>query len=302
VLHGKPIYVGDRLHRDTYGPLDYLAYVPFVKLSPSSLWSQNPAAAHMASIFFDLLVLVGLFSVGRRLRAGPEGTKLGVALVFAWAAFPYSMYALALNTNDALVAALLLLAFLAFSSPTRGVWLGAAIAAKFAPLALVPLFARGRTRAYVAALVATLAVLFLPFMPSPQRLWDLTLGFQLHRQTPFSLWILYPSLAWLKAMLAIGALLLAAAVAFVPRERGPAQLAALAAAVLIAVQLTSSYWFYFYVVWFAPFVLIALFSLDIPRSTQIPSGIRAWSTHSSSPISSGSRRSRRQRVTTALPR
>src|SRR5262249_12584806 len=81
--------------------------------------------------------------------------------------------------------------------------------------------------------------------------------------------------------------------------RGPAQLAALVAAVLIAVQLTSSYWFYFYVVWFAPFVLIALFSLDIPRSTQIPSGIRVWSTHSSSRISSASRRSRRRRATIA---
>jgi hypothetical protein len=300
VLHGHPIYVGDRLHRDTYGPLNYLAYVPFVKLSPSSLWSQNPAAAHMASIFFDLLVLLGLFSVGRRLRAGAEGTKLGVALAFAWAAFPYSMYALALNTNDSLVAALLLLAFLAFSSPKRGIWLGAAIAAKFAPLALVPLFARGRTRAYGAALLATLAVLFLPFMPSPHRLWELTIGFQLHRQTPFSLWILYPSLAWLKALIAVGAVALAVAVAFVRPK--PAPLAALAAAVLIAVQLTSAYWFYFYVVWFAPFVLIALFSLDIPRSTQIPSGMRVWSTRSSSPISSGSRRSRRQRVTTALPR
>jgi len=302
VLHGHPIYVGDRLHRDTYGPLNYLAYVPFVKLSPSSLWSQNPAAAHMASIFFDLLVLAGLFSAGRRLRAGPEGTRLGVALAFAWAAFPYSMYALVLNTNDALVAALLLLAFLAFSSPTRGVWLGAAIAAKFAPLALVPLFARGRTRAYAAALAATLAVLFLPFMPSPHRLWDLTVGFQLNRLTPFSLWILYPSLGWLKVLVTAGAVALAAAVALVPRDRGPAQLTALAAAVLIAVQLTSSYWFYFYVVWFAPFVLIALFALDIPRSTQIPSSIRVWSTHSSSPISSGSRRSRRRRATIALPR
>ena len=302
VLHGYPIYVGDRLHRDTYGPLNYLTYVPFVKLSPSSLWSHNPAAAHMASIFCDLLVLLGLFSVGRRLRAGPEGTRLGVALAFAWAAFPYSMYALALNTNDALVAALLLLAFLALSSPMRGVWLGAAVAVKFVPLALVPLFARGRTRAYALALAATLALLFVPLMPSPHRLWDLTLGFQLHRVTPFSLWTLYPSLAWLKALIAVGAVALAAAVAFIPRERGPAQVAALAAAVLIAVQLTSAYWFYFYVVWFVPFVLIALFSLDIPRSTQIPSSMRVWSTHSSSPISSGSRRSRRRRVTTALPR
>ena len=35
------------------------------------------------------------------------------------------------------------------------------------------------------------------------------------------------------------------------------QIAALAAAVTIAVQLTAGHWFYFYVVWFLPFVLVA---------------------------------------------
>jgi hypothetical protein len=35
--------------------------------------------------------------------------------------------------------------------------------------------------------------------------------------------------------------------------------AALAAAVLIAVQLGATHWFYFYVVWFLPLVLAALF-------------------------------------------
>ncbi len=56
------------------------------------------------------------------------------------------------------------------------------------------------------------------------------------------------------------AIALAAAVAFVPRRRSPAQIAALGAAVLIALQLGMTYWFYLYVVWFAPFVLISLFT------------------------------------------
>ena len=80
----------------------------------------------------------------------------------------------------------------------------------------------------------------------------------------------------------------------------------IAAAVLIAAQLPAGHWFYLYVVWFAPFVLIALFAahfpLDIPRGTQIPSGMRVWSTLSSSPISSASRRSRRRKATIELPR
>ena len=41
--------------------------------------------------------------------------------------------------------------------------------------------------------------------------------------------------------------------------RGFAQVAALAAAVVIAVQLTAAHWFYFYVVWFLPFALVVSF-------------------------------------------
>ena len=53
-------------------------------------------------------------------------------------------------------------------------------------------------------------------------------------------------------------MLLAVAVAFVPRRRDATTLAALAAAVLIGLQLTVDHWFYLYLVWFAPLVWIAL--------------------------------------------
>jgi hypothetical protein len=56
----------------------------------------------------------------------------------------------------------------------------------------------------------------------------------------------------------VAAALLALAVAFVPRRRSPVQVAALAAAVVIAVQLVVTHWFYLYVVWFLPLVLVAL--------------------------------------------
>ena len=36
--------------------------------------------------------------------------------------------------------------------------------------------------------------------------------------------------------------------------------AALGAGVLIAVQLATTHWFYLYIVWFVPFVLVALFA------------------------------------------
>jgi hypothetical protein len=47
-------------------------------------------------------------------------------------------------------------------------------------------------------------------------------------------------------------------VAFVPRRRTIAQVAALAAAVVIAVEAGADHWFYLYIPWFAPLVFVAL--------------------------------------------
>jgi hypothetical protein len=47
----------------------------------------------------------------------------------------------------------------------------------------------------------------------------------------------------------------------VPRRKTPVQVAALGAAVLIALQIVAAHWFYLYIVWFTPFVLVALFAL-----------------------------------------
>ena len=55
-----------------------------------------------------------------------------------------------------------------------------------------------------------------------------------------------------------GAALLAVAVALVPRRRDVIGLAALAAAVLIALQLGVTHWFYLYIVWFFGPVMVAL--------------------------------------------
>ena len=47
---------------------------------------------------------------------------------------------------------------------------------------------------------------------------------------------------------------------FVPARRSTPQVAALGAVLLIAVQVTANHWFYPYVTWFAPLVLVALFA------------------------------------------
>ena len=53
-------------------------------------------------------------------------------------------------------------------------------------------------------------------------------------------------------------MILAAALPFVPRRDDTIGLAALCGALLVAFQLATSYWFYFYLVWALPAIFIAL--------------------------------------------
>ncbi|HEX8648847.1 MAG TPA: hypothetical protein VF715_18260 [Thermoleophilaceae bacterium] len=275
-LYGEAFSRNDR-HGDTYGPVTYLLYVPFEQALP---WEgkADPPAAKAAAVAFDLLTLLGLLVLGRRLRAGPGGWALGVGLAYAWAANPFSVYVLQSNANDSAVAMLLVWALVALASPAlRGAAIALAVAAKFSPAALLPLFARGADgptgpggaaprrfardlAVFAAAVLAVLAATFLPFLPDGgfREVYDRTIGYQLSRESPFSVWGQEPGLAPLHDALKAGAALLALAVAFVPRRRSPVQVAALAAAVVIAVQLVVTHWFYLYVVWFLPLVLVAL--------------------------------------------
>ncbi|HXA53827.1 MAG TPA: hypothetical protein VNV37_03035, partial [Solirubrobacteraceae bacterium] len=141
ITHGRALYghyPSDNEHGDTYGPVDYEAYVPFEQIFGwSGLWDDLPAA-HAAAIAFDLLALGLIFWLGLRLR----GPTLGVALAYAWVAYPFTLFSLESNSNDTLVAVLLLATLLVASSPpARGVFAALAGLTKLAPLALAPLFA-----------------------------------------------------------------------------------------------------------------------------------------------------------------
>jgi hypothetical protein len=269
-------FSGDVGHGDTYGPLTYLMYVPFEQALPWGGSWDGLHAAHAAAIVFDLLTLGGLLMLGRRLRPGAEGRLFGVALAFAWAAYPYTAFALETNSNDTLVALFCVAAMLALtlrpsrqaaSALARGAAVAAGAAAKFAPLVLAPLFARGtgpgrrRELAFFAlGLAAVLAATTLPFLPDGglRELYDRTVGYQAGRPSPFSIWGQAESLDWLQTVVKAAAAALALLVAFVPRRRSARQVAALGAAVLIALQLGVSHWFYLYVVWFVPFVLVTV--------------------------------------------
>jgi hypothetical protein len=275
LVHGQPLYARDWPREDasgdTYGPVNYYAYVPFERIFPwSGRWDDLPAA-HVAAVFFDLLTIVGLFLLGRRIR----GPSLGIVLAYAWAAFPFTLYASSTNSNDALVALLLVGTLLVAGRPAaRGATMALAGLTKFAPLALAPLFARTPRDArrdglrpgvvslafYALAFALTAAIAMLPVILGGDLhlFWDHTIAFQRDRDAPFSIWGLWSGLDGLQTAVQAGAVLLALAVGVWPRRPTLVQMAACGAAVLIALQLGITYWFFLYVVWFLPLVLVAL--------------------------------------------
>ena len=265
VVRGFELYTDNRYHPDAYGPFNYLAYVPFELAFPwSGKWDDLPAA-HAAAIVFDLLVLIGLLVLGRSLS---RSDRLGLALGFAWMAYPYSAMPLMANTNDSLVAAALVWTLVALRSPpARGVLLALGASAKFAPAVLLPLVARGAGRLSVRAVAlacacfaAVVTAVFAPFVPDGgvREIWDATVGYQAARESPFSVWGQVSGLEWALTGVKALAVCLALALAFVPRERGTVQVAALGAALLIVLQLAATHWFYLYLAWFAPLALVAL--------------------------------------------
>ena len=257
---------------DTYGPVSYLAYVPgYALLGWSGKWDSLPAA-HFTSIMLDLLVMFGLALVGRRFG----GVRLAALLPFAWAAYPFTQYVSSSNTNDALPALFLVWGFwLASSSFARGVFTALAGWTKFAPLLVVPLWASypdglRRPRAlglfvagFGAATLASFSILLLEPDPvhAARVFWDRTLGWQLGRESPFSIWDWgqyhaagIPDLHLVQLPL-IGLVLAGSvAVAFWPRRKSPLQLAALTGALLLGFQLVLTHWFFLYIPWFFPFV------------------------------------------------
>ena len=268
ILGGLPLYIFNDMHGDTYGPINYIAYIPFELIFPfTGAWDDIPAG-HAAAIFFDLMTMAGLFLLGRRMREGAQGLGLGLAFAFAWAAYPFSTYALQSNTNDGLISMLLVFTLVLLrSAPARGAMLGLAAAAKFAPITLAPVLAAGRgdrsarsVAAFALALVGVIAFAAFAYLPEGglKELYNTTIGFQLSRESPFSLWGLHTWLEPVRVALMPLTVLLAAALYFVPARRDLRQVAALTGAVVIATQLTATHWFYFYIVWFAPFALVAL--------------------------------------------
>jgi hypothetical protein len=274
---------------DTYGPVAYLGYIPAYAVvgfdgkwnGGSSTWSGLPAA-HLSSLLWDALAVLGLGLLGLRLG----GRMLGVTLAFAWAAYPFTQYVSNSNSNDAIMPVLLIwgLVFVTWA-PARGAFVALAAWSKFAALLLIPLwasypdwrrFARQRLL-YVGGVLLGTALSFWILLLEPNPLhaarvfWDRTFGWQLSRPSPFSIWDWdeypgFPNLHHVQTGLKVLLLVAAVAVYFVPRTKNVVQLAALTAALLIGFELVLTHWFYLYIPWFFPFVAFAALAPALPRA------------------------------------
>jgi hypothetical protein len=310
IVHDKPLYGGwpsDNEHGDTYGPVNYEAYVPFEQIFGwSGTWDDLPAA-HAAAIVFDLLALGLISLLGLRIR----GPTLAVALAYAWVSYPFTLFALESNSNDTLVAVFILAALLfATSPPARGAFAALAGLTKFAPLALVPVLAthglfhrspgvdgaagaaaggeglgdveesaedrsplwrreRARMRAralafFFLAFALTVAIVSIPALThdSLRTIYERTVEYQSDRGSPFSVWGLYGGLHGIETGVEAAAIVLALALAVIPRRADVIGLAAACGAIVIATQLGIEHWFYLYIPWFFPLVMIALLGVS----------------------------------------
>jgi hypothetical protein len=260
---------------DTYGPVNYHAYLPGLGLFGwSGKWDSLPAV-HFTTLLFDLLAILGLAAIGFRFG----GTPLAALLAFAWVANPFTQYVSSSNTNDAIMPAFLIWGFWAASSDAgRGALAALGAWTKLAALVVVPLWAtypnaRGWRRVTVFAaafiLVSALSFWALIFGGDPvdsfRVFYERTFEIQLERRSPFSPWDWgqyhargIPDLAWLQSVLQIVLVVAALAVAVVPRRKSPLQLAALSAALLMGFELVLTHWAALYIAWFFPFLLLAV--------------------------------------------
>lgn len=270
---------------DTYGPVVYLAYVPFEAISPWEGKWDGLDAAHAAAVAFDLFAIAGLMLLGWRIG----GRALAVLLGFAWTAHPFTAYTLESNANDSLVAALLIWGLVMAHRPVaRGVMVGLAALAKFTPAILLLLWARSpyprqaltarRLWLYVTgltlALVGTGWVVLLDGMDGVRAFWSRTMGFQFGRTSPFSIWGQHPELR--AVQLALSGLVVVAAIAFIrwPRRLDLRSFAALTGLLLIGIQLSLTHWFYLYIPWFLPFAILALVPSWTRRDAPAPVATR----------------------------
>jgi len=134
---------------------------------------------------------------------------------------------------------------------------------------LAPLLSRTALLFVLGFAVITVAsMLWTTIDPGLKVFYERTIAAQAGRSSPFSIWGQDESLEPLRVAVLAATGVLAIALAFVPRRKSLLQVAAFGAALMLGVQITLHHWFYLYIVWFFPLMLIALCLLE--RTDELP--------------------------------
>jgi multisubunit Na+/H+ antiporter MnhG subunit len=272
LLHGHLPYgnmPGDIVHGDTYGLPTYLFYAPFAALWPVADTWADPFGSLVANALLTLVCVLGLTRVLSR-RDGASGDRAWLTAI-AYMSFPATLMSTTSGTNDVLIAALLLWAFLWFTKPVASsALIMAAGAAKLAPLVLMPLWLaplRGRQLVRALAVCAAIAAANLAALVAIGGLHgplDMAkaIAFQFSRTSELAVWtqLGIEPLQPLAQALALAAALGGAALLFLDKNiaRDPRRVAGLVTAVLAGLQLSANHWAPMYLLWLGPPVLLAL--------------------------------------------
>jgi Glycosyltransferase family 87 len=265
------------VHGDTYPILSYVLYTPLTALAPvNSMWDSIELGLAVAA----LAALAGAWTVFRAnagpRRAGGQARSIGqeeagLRAALAWLTFPPLLAVISTGTTDVVLAAMLGGAVLLWRRPTAcAAMLAVAGWFKLAPFALVPVcVAPLRGRRLLAALAAVgavsvplLALLVILGGPGGPMAMVHAVAYQFSRGSGQSIWgaLGIPGLQPLGQACVLG--LMAAIV--VKLRRDPevaldrARMAALAAAILICLQLAADYWAFLYLVWIVPVLCMSL--------------------------------------------
>lgn len=276
LLHGALPYghVPGVLHGDTYPIGSYLLYTPAAWLSPvHNIW-DNADPTLFVAVGAALAAALAVWRLPRRWKgfARPiAAEEAGLRAAVAWLTFPALVVTVATGSTDVVLAVTLLAAILLWRRPTTvsalitaGAWF------KLLPLALIPLVLaplRGRRLWFGLAAAAVVSMLALAPLIAIGGLNGVTamlhaIGYQAVRLSPQSPWALVGSVPLQQLVQAATLALVVGAAVRLRRDpafgRDRTRIAALFAAVMIALQLSASYWSYMYFVWALPGLMLSL--------------------------------------------
>ncbi|HEX4108044.1 MAG TPA: glycosyltransferase 87 family protein [Solirubrobacteraceae bacterium] len=270
LIHGVLPYghVTLAFHGDTYPLLSYVAYIPGALLHPvTNAWSDLDGALYVTALA-AAAAAVAIWRLAGRLDTGPLGRQRAV---LAWLAFPPVLLSASAGTNDVVLAAVVAWVLVVAGRRLAVLLLAIAAWVKVVPVVLLPLWLARVRRSRVlrallpAALLSVLLCAALVAYGGPGGVVRMlsALRFQYQRGSLHVPWYLF-GLRWMQPLAEAATLCLLGAGTLALRgdrefARDPARVAALAAAVLLAVQFCGDDWSFSYLVWAYPFVAAGLF-------------------------------------------